>query len=151
MLGMDFATLAAQAGDELITTAVTDGWEDVRLEVARLFGRGEIDRKIEQKLDATRRQLDAARSTGDLERVQADLARDWAVRLKDLLADYPDAEAGLTALVKQIKPTIGAAADHSVSGGRDVKISADRGSVSGGVIDGDVTITDPFGRGSANG
>jgi hypothetical protein len=150
-MGMDFATLAALAGGALVTAAVTDAWDDVRHRVAQLFGRGEIDRKIEQKLDETRRQLDAAQSTGDLERVQENLARDWTVRLRDLLADYPGAEPELTALVEQGKPAIAAAAEHSVSAGRDVRISADRGSVAGGVVDGDVTITDPFVRGSARG
>jgi hypothetical protein len=77
--------------------------------------------------------------------VQADLARDWAVRLKDLLADYPDAEAELAALVEDIKPAIGAAGDHSVAAARDVNVSADRGSVAGGVIAGDVRMPDPFG------
>lgn len=148
---MDVSTLTALAGNTLVTAAVTDAWEDVRHKVARLFGRGEADPKIEQKLNDTWRQLDAAKPTGELERVQADLARDWTVRLKDLLADYPDAEAELNALVEDIRPTIGAATDHSLTAGRDMKISADRGSVAGGVIDGDVTVTDPTGRGSANG
>ena len=148
---MDVATLAALAGSTLVTAAVTDTWEDVRYKVARPFGRGKADPKIEQKLNDTWRQLDAARPMGELEQVQADLARDWTVRLKDLLADYPDAEAELTALVEEIKPAIGAAADHSVAAARDVNVSADHGGVAGGVIDGDVTITDPIGRGSVSG
>jgi hypothetical protein len=148
---MDVATLAALAGNTLVTAAVTDAWEDVRHKVARLFGRGKADPKIERKLDDTWRQLDAAQPTGELEQVQADLARDWTVRLKDLLADYPDAEAELTALVEEIKPAIGAAADHSVAAGRDLNVSADHGSVAGGVIEGNVTITDPIGTGSASG
>jgi hypothetical protein len=148
---MEVAALAALAGNTLVTAAVTDAWEDVRHKVARLFGRGKSDPKIEQKLDDTRRQLDAARPTGELERVQADLARDWAVRLKDLLADYPDAETELAALVEEIKPAIAAAADHSVAAGRDVNVSADHGSVAGGVIDGDVTMQGPSSPGPAGG
>ena len=60
---MDVATLAALAGNTLVTAAVTDTWEDVRHKVARLFGRGKSDPKIEQKLNDTWRQIDAARPT----------------------------------------------------------------------------------------
>jgi len=148
---MDIAALMALASNTLVAAAVTDAWEDVRHKFARLFGRGEADPKIEQKLSETWRQLYAARPTGELERVQADLARDWVVRLKDLLADHPDAEAELAALVGEIKPAVAAAADHSVTAGRDLKVKADRGSVAAAVIHGDVTMPDPSAPGPESG
>ena len=150
---MDIAALAALAGNTLVAAAVTDAWEDVRHKVARLFGRGQADPKIEHRLSDTRRQLDAARSTDELERVQVDLAREWAVRLKDLMADHPDAEAELAALIEETKPAIAAAADHSVVTGRDVHVKADRGSMAGVVIDinGDVTLPGPSGPGLVSG
>lgn len=147
---MDIATLVPLAGNALVTAAVTDAWEDVRHKIACLFGRGEADPKIEPKLDDTWRQLSTARSMGELQRVQAELARDWTVRLKDLLADYPAAEAELATLVEEIRPVV-AAADHSVVSARDTNVSADHGSVAAAVLHGDVTPPGPSGPGSADG
>src|SRR5215472_14339684 len=42
-VGMVLDALAAQAGAALVQAIVTDGWEGVRHEVARWFGRGEPD------------------------------------------------------------------------------------------------------------
>ena len=115
---LDIATLVAQAGNALVTAAVTDAWEGVRHKIACLFGHGEADPTMERRLDDSWRQLSAARSTGELGQVQEDLARDWSVRLKDLLADCPDAEAELVALVEDIRPAVAAATDHSVASAR---------------------------------
>jgi hypothetical protein len=91
--------LAAMAAAPLVQAMVTDGWEGVRRRVARLFGRGQPDVAIERRLNATRDQLSAA-MPGDLETVQAALAAQWETRFADLLADHPDAEAELAALVR---------------------------------------------------
>jgi hypothetical protein len=115
---------------------VTDGWEGVRHKVARLFGRGRPDMAIERRLDATREQLTVA-TPGDLEAMQAALATQWETRFADLLADHPDAEAELAALVKDIRPAV-AAADHSVAAGRNVTATAKSGGVAANVLHGDV-------------
>jgi hypothetical protein len=148
---LDIATLAALAGNTLVTAAVTDAWEEVRRKVVRIFGRGRADPKTEHRLNDTWRQLDAARSTGELERIQADLAREWTVRLKDLLTDQPEAEAELAALIEETRPGTAVAADHSLVAGRDVNVRADRGGVAGGVIDGGVTLPGPSGPGPVSG
>jgi hypothetical protein len=128
--------LAAMAAAALVQAVVTDGWEGVRHKVARLFGRGQPDVAIERRLDATRDQLTAA-TPGDLEQVRAALAAQWETRFTDLLADHPDAEAELAALVKDIKPDV-TATDHSVAAGGNVTATAKTGGVAANVIHGDV-------------
>jgi len=127
--------LAAMAA-ALVQAMVTDGWEGVRHKVARLFGRGQPDVAIERRLDATRDQLTAA-TPGELEEVQATLAAQWETRFADLLADHPDAEAELAALVKDIRPTV-TATDHAVAAGGNVTATAQGGGVAANVIHGDV-------------
>ena len=128
--------LAATAAAALLQAVVTDDWEGVRHKVTRLFGRGQPDAAIERRLDATRDQLTAA-TPDDLATVQATLAAQWETRFADLLADHPDAEAELAALVKDIKPTV-TAADHSVAAGGNVTATAKSGGVAANVIHGDV-------------
>ena len=128
--------LVAMAAAALVQAMVTDGWEGVRHKVARLFGRGQPDVAIERRLDATRAQLKAA-TPGDLERVQAALAAQWQTRFADLLADHPDAEAELAALIKEIRPDV-TATDHSVAAGGNVTATAKSGGVAANVLHGDV-------------
>ncbi len=128
--------LAATAAAALVQAMVTDGWEGVRHKVARLFGRGQPDVAIERRLEVTRGQLTAA-TPGDLETVQAALAAQWETRFADLLADHPNAEAELAALVKEIRPTV-AAADHAVAASGNITATAQGGGVAANVIHGDV-------------
>ena len=128
--------LAAMAAAALVQAVVTDGWEGVRHKVARLFGRGQPDVAIERRLDATRDQLTAA-TPGEVETVRAALAAQWETRFTDLLADHPDAEAELAALVNEIKPDV-TAGDHSVAAGGNVTATAKSGGVAANVIHGDV-------------
>ena len=118
--------LAAMAAAALVQAMVTDGWEGVRHKVARLFGRGQPDVAIERRLDATRDQLTAA-SPGELETVQAALAAQWETRFADLLADHPDAEAELAALVKEIRPTVTAVGSRGGRGRERDRDGAGRG------------------------
>jgi hypothetical protein len=149
ILGMDVAALGALAGGALVQAMVTDGWQGVRQSVARLFGRGDADSRIERRLNATREQLTAA-AAGELNQVQAALAGQWETRFADLLADYPDAEADLADLVAELRAAAPVAVgDHSVTAGRDVRISADGGSVAAGVIHGGVMPPDPLVAGPA--
>jgi hypothetical protein len=45
---VDIAVLAALAGNAVVTAAVTDAWEDVRLKIASIFGRGRTDPQIDR-------------------------------------------------------------------------------------------------------
>ncbi len=128
--------LAAMAAAALVQAMVTDGWEGVRHKVARLFGRGQPDAAIERRLDATWDQLTTA-TPGDLATMQAALAAQWETRFADLLADHPDAEGELAALVKEIRPAV-TASDHSVAAGGNVTATAQGGGVAANVIHGDV-------------
>jgi hypothetical protein len=134
--GGTMIALAAMAAAALVQAVVTDGWEGVRHKVARLFGRGQPDVAIERRLDATRDQLTAA-TPGEVETVRAALAAQWETRFTDLLADHPDAEAELAALVKEIRPDV-TATDHSVAAGGNVTATAKSGGVAANVIQGDV-------------
>ena len=134
---MVVAELAVTAANALVQAVVTDGWEGVRRKVARLFGRGEQDRAIERRLDATRQQL-AAASPAEVARAQGTLAAQWQTRFEDLLADHPDVEADLAALVEELKPLVASAVGHSVAAAGDVNVKADHGSVAAGVIHGNV-------------
>jgi hypothetical protein len=132
------AALAQSAGNALVTAAVTGTWEDLRHKIAGWFGRGQPDPQIERRLDATRDQLLAA-APGELERVQATLAAQWQTRFADLLADHPEAAAGLGALVQEIQAKA-AAAGHSAAAGRDMIARADRGAFAANVVHGDVNL-----------
>jgi hypothetical protein len=142
---MDMADLVTRAANTLVAAAVTDSWEAVRREFARLFGRGQPDPAAGRRLDATRDQLLAAPTDG-IPRVREELAGEWAVRLRDLLDDAPGLEAGLRELIARIQagsPVELVNTDYSVSAGRDVAIRADRGSVAAGVIHGNVAPPGP--------
>jgi hypothetical protein len=138
-LFMVVAELAAMAGAALVQAMVTDGWEGVRHRVARLFGRGEPDPAIGRRLDASREQL-AGVSPAELGSAQANLAAQWQTRFEDLLADHPDAQAELVALVEEMQPVITSAADHSGAAGRDMKASADHGSAAANVVHGHIVV-----------
>lgn len=132
------ASLITAACNALVTAAVTDSWEEVRRRVASWFGRGEPDRRVLDRLDATRAEITAA-GPGGREQVRGDLAREWAGRFKDLIADHPDAAGELGGLVAAIGAVAVQAVGHSVAAGQDVHVSADGGAVAAGVIHGDVT------------
>jgi hypothetical protein len=134
---MDVATLAALAGNALVTAAVTDGWENVRHKVAALFGRGKHDQRAAERFDQTRAALTAA-PEAQAAQARAGQAASWTARLTVLLEDHPDAAEELQALVTQIQGSAAVATDHSVAAARDVVISASDGGVAAGVIHGNV-------------
>jgi hypothetical protein len=140
---VDAGTLAVLAGNALVQAMVTDGWEGVRHKIARIFGRGTPDPKIEQRLEASRAQIAGAASS-ELEQARSAQAAQWQARFSDLLDDHPDAGDDLRALVNEIQVSLPVAAtDGSVAAGRDVKVSADHASVAAGVIQGNVTMPGP--------
>ncbi len=144
---MVIAALAVMAGNAVVQAMVTDGWEGVRRKIAAVFGRGEPDPRVEQRLDAARAELTAA-GPAELEQVRAGLAAQWQARFADLLADYPDVEAELDALVAEITVGVRGTSDHSAAAGRDMRMVADRGGVAAGVIHGSVS-TGPTSPGPA--
>jgi hypothetical protein len=102
---MDIDVLAALAGNTIVAAAVTDAFDGVRIRVARIFGRGKLDPRIQRRLDETRQRL-AAVAAGDLERAQATQVRQWETRLADLLADHPDVVSELEALIAEFRPAL---------------------------------------------
>lgn len=143
---MDVGALAALAGSTLVTAAVTDTWEGARHRFACLFGRGKPDPLTERRLDATRDQVMAA-SGAEVAQVKAELAGEWAVRLKDLLTDVPEAEAELLVLIRAIRALLPAgsvnASGYAIAAGGDITVSADHGSVGAGVIHGNIVLPGP--------
>jgi hypothetical protein len=140
--------LAALAGNTVVAAATTDAWEAARRKFARLLGRGDPKKEqlAETRLEQTRQQLEGV--TGrELEQAQADLARDWRLRVSDLLEEDPGIEAELRAVVEEIRAQLPTgtvtAADHAVAAGRDVHIMATSGGLAAGVIHGDVAPPDP--------
>jgi hypothetical protein len=108
---MDIDALAALAGNTIVAAAVTDAFDGMRIKVARIFGRGKPDSRIQRRLDETRQQLAAASAgdtgdAGDRERAQSAQARQWETRLADLLADHPEAAAELRALIAEFRPAV---------------------------------------------
>jgi hypothetical protein len=154
MPGGVLVALAQWAGQTVAAAAVTDVWESARGKFARLLGRGDARKTevAERWLAQTHEQL-AAVVGADLERARAALAQRWVGRFAVLLDEDPGAEADLRALVQEIQTALPAgvvsATDHAVAAGRDVNISADRGSVAAGVIQGNVAPPNPPGPGPA--
>jgi hypothetical protein len=146
--------LASVAGTAVVTAAMTDAWEDVRHKVAKLFSHSKARTEIEQRLDATHAQL-AATDGAELARVQAEQAARWSGRLADLLADRPEAEADLRALVTEIQSRFPAAASQGTSNaptasgpgsiaiGGDAKPSAGSGGIAAAVIQGSAVVVNP--------
>lgn len=138
-VGMVIA-LAATAAAALVQAMVTDGWDGVRHKIASLFGGGEPDAAIGRRLDSARDELTAA-DPGQREAVRAALADQWETRLGDLLADRPDVEPELAALVREMQVAGQVvASDHGVAAGRDVNVTARDGSVAAAVIAGPVSL-----------
>jgi len=148
-------TLAALAGNTVVTAATTDAWEAARRKFAQLLGRGDPKKEqlAEKRLEETRLQLDGV--TGqELEKAQADLERAWQVRIADLLEEDPGVEVELRALVEEIQAQLPAgvvsAADHSAVAGRDVNITASGGGTAVGVIHGNLAPPNPTSPGPAS-
>jgi hypothetical protein len=118
---MDVDALAALAGNTIVAAAVTDAFDGVRVKVARIFGRGDPDGRIQRRLDETRQQIAAASAGdgGDRERAQSAQVRQWETRLADLLADHPEAVAELRALIAElgtVLPPAGGNVTNTISG-----------------------------------
>lgn len=155
MPGEVLMALAQFAGQTVAAAAITDVWESVRGRIARLLGRGDVRRTevAERWLVQTRQQLEAAAPGTGLEQAQRAAAERWAGRFSDLLDEDPGLEADLRALADEIVARLPAgevsAADHSVTAGRDVNITASGGSLAAGVVHGSAAPPDPTRPGRA--
>jgi Tetratricopeptide repeat len=100
----DLAALVQEASRALVAVAVTDRWEAVRPEFARLLADGnEAKLKLaQQRIARTRDQLIGA-TGGSLESARASLEAQWAMWLTALLDQDRGAQADLRAMVEQIQ------------------------------------------------
>jgi hypothetical protein len=144
--------LAQFAGQTVAAAAITDAWEAVRGQFAKLIGRGDARKTevAEHWLYQTRGQLTAA-AGAELEQEQQAQAERWAGRFADLLDEDPGLADDLHTLVEEAAAQLPAVsvAGHSLAAGRDVKITADGGGTAAGVIHGNVTPPGPTHPGSA--
>ena len=148
MPGDVLLALAQFAGQTVAQAAVTDMWEAARGRFAKLIGRGNVRKTevAERWLGETHDQLAAATGPALAVAQRAQTER-WTARFADLLDEDPQVAAELRVLVEEIKAELPtqpvAAADHSVAAGRDVTVSADRGSTAAGVMQGNVAAPNP--------
>jgi hypothetical protein len=156
MLTAELTALATLAGQAIVRAASTDAWEMAKQGFARLIGRRDPAQTelAQQRLEQTRDQL-ATQDGAGLEQASSVLMAQWSTRLTDLLEENPGLQADMRALVEQIENALpielATAVDHSVSAGRDVSLRADHGSISAGVIHGNVTPANPIQPGPENG
>lgn len=99
---MDVTALAALAGNTVVAAAVTDAFEGVRAQVARLFGRGKPDPSIEQRLEMTRAVVSSA-AGADGESVRAALRAQWRAWFTELLDACPGTAAELASLIAELR------------------------------------------------
>lgn len=87
------AALAAAGGTAVVQAAGTDAWETLRQRVARLLGRGSLERERTEleRLDRTAATLDTAEE-GALEQVLVSQEASWRTRFETLLEDAHDDE-----------------------------------------------------------
>jgi TIR domain len=144
------AVLSNAAVSYAASDATAEAWQGARHTFARLLSRGDPlkEQQAEQRLDETRQQL----AESDSEEARAELARQWSMRLTDLLEEQPSAEAALRALIEEIQAQLRASgemsgADHSVVTGRNMNIMADRAGITARVIHKDVGSPRPTGQG----
>jgi hypothetical protein len=104
MLG-ELAELASAGGTALVGAMATDAWQATRSGVARLFGRGGPDRQaaIEAQLEGNAALVAQAQ---DPDQVRQSLAPVWRLELEALLRRYPEVEAELRVLVKQVREAL---------------------------------------------
>jgi hypothetical protein len=105
MAAGDVMTQLAQAGATAIVAAmVTDAWQQMRMSIAAVLGRGAPERVSaeEAELEASREQILQA---GDDERdeVTRDQLAQWRGSLRRLMATDPDAADDLQALVDSLR------------------------------------------------
>jgi hypothetical protein len=143
-------SVAAVAGQAIVTAAATDAWESVKRRFARLVGQGDQARTdlAERRLEQAREEL-AGTAVDQLELVENRVAAAWQTRLLDVLEEHPEIAGELRALVDEFRAQL-PAAGHGVAAGRDVTITASGGGVAAGSIQGNVMLSNPTSPDPAN-
>jgi hypothetical protein len=148
-------SVAAVAGQAIVTAAATDAWESVKRRFARLAGHGDQARTdlAERRLEQAREEL-AGAAVDQLELVENRVAAAWQTRLLDVLEEHPEIAGELRALVDEVRAHLPAgtvsAAGHGIAAGRDVAITASGGGVAAGSIQGNVMLSNPTSPDPAN-
>ncbi|TYB40971.1 hypothetical protein [Actinomadura chibensis] len=111
MLNEALAALAASAGTGVVTAMVTDGWQQVRMRVVKVLGRGDPgeEQRQETRLERARREVIEAPEE-QAEDVRQRQGEAWRTRFEDLLEDRPEAEGSLRELVTFLSEHAGPAA-----------------------------------------
>jgi hypothetical protein len=142
---MDLSALPLLAAQTMIAAASTDAWTVAKKSVARLFGRGDVDREnaVERRLDQTQRELESA--TGQArDEITGRLVTAWQVRLADLLEEQPQVAGELETLVEQLQASLPpgsvTARDQSIVAGRDLNLSGTASWLTTGPVHGDVIM-----------
>ncbi|MER6038317.1 hypothetical protein ABT133_31145 [Streptomyces sp. NPDC001835] len=140
MLNETLAAMAAAGGTAVVQNAGTDAWPELRLAVARWFGRGDEQREraVLESLDRTAAVLETA-EPAEVEQVRIREEARWHARTEAALEDLDDTELeraveGLRELLAQYAS--GRQGGYAVGG--DVTISVDGGFIAGGVMHGHV-------------
>jgi hypothetical protein len=113
---MDPATLAAAAATALIAAMTTDGWQQARSAIVRLWRRVYPNRAetIGDELAEVRPEALAARQQGDAG-AEEGLAADWQRRLRRLLEADPEVAAELQRVLDHVfTPVLGPADQERV-------------------------------------
>ena len=152
MLTEAMAATAAAGGMAVVQAAGTDAWAGIRSRVARLLGHAEPAREqmILDRLDETALVLVQVEPF-EAQAVRAHQADSWQVRFQDLLKmlDEPGQEdlaaelSDLQSLARDRTAEAVRADSGGLAAGGDIHIQADSGSVSAGVIHGNVQIGNP--------
>jgi hypothetical protein len=105
MLGELATALAGAGGSALVGAMATDAWQATRSGVARLFGRGGLQRQrsIEAQLDDNAALVVQAE---DPEAVRQSLVPVWRLQFEALLREHPEVEQELRALVAQVQEVL---------------------------------------------
>jgi hypothetical protein len=104
MLDEALAGLASAGGTALVSAMVTDGWENIKTQFARLLGHGDgREAAAAAARLAESRALLTAAGGAQLQGTRAEQEIAWRTRLADLLERQPDLEVGLRDLVANVQ------------------------------------------------
>ncbi|WOT40732.1 hypothetical protein [Streptomyces coeruleorubidus] len=150
MLETELLGLALAGGNAVIAAAGTDAWNGFRDAIARWFGRGDAQRELAEleRLDQTATALQAT-EPDQMEQVRIRQESSWQTRIEGMLENLDEVERQQAAdqlrdLLAQYVPQGGVAAGPGgVAVGGDMAITAEHGSVAGGVVQGDVHVGRP--------
>jgi hypothetical protein len=146
-----FVALAASGSTALVQAAGTDAWEGIRNRMAKLFGRHDQQRERAEleRLNYTAAILQQA-PVGEIEELRIRQEASWQTRIEDLLESLDADEREQVSVELRSIIDDGAVPARTISAeqgalaaGGNIDIRADRGSIAGGAIHGDVTIGSP--------